>query len=399
MTQMTLITNPMTNPVTLDVVVMSESSRTDAMRIWNSLESQIGSGRLMSSAIWTETWLNHFGKEIPHQFLVANRNGEPRGICLLTRGVGQRNGPVRTHTLHVGTSGEPEADSVCVEYNTLLVHNEDRLPFQKALWKHIESNDTWDEFRLDGFEEHDVLEWIQSDPRWSFVTKPARYFDLTLIRDNGCNVLNTLGTQTRSAVRKSLRLSGNHVCEWAETTAQAESIFHELIELHQARWQSAGHPGCYSSRRFKEFHFELLNRLVPLGLMGLFRVRNEAGTIGCDQVFIDNNRACLYQGGRILPADHRISTGVIVDYLLIEECRRRRLDAVDFLAGDSPHKRRLSTDGNPLVWAVIRRPRLKHQVIDGLRSIKNVIQQTFFGAGTTQAKMTDSTLQLDGFVQ
>lgn len=352
----------------------------------------------MSSSIWTSTWLSHFGKQIPHQFLVAYRNGQPRGICLLTHGVGERNGPIRTRTLHIGTSGEREADSVCVEYNTILVRDEERFPFQKALWEHIESKEAWDEFRLDGFEEHDVLEWLQSDSRWAFVSKPARYFDLTSTRDQGCDILGALGTQTRSAVRKSLRLSGQHVCEWAETASHAEDIFHELVELHQARWQADGHPGCYSSRVFKEFHLDLLNQLVPLGLMGLFRVRNESGTIGCDQVLIDRNRACLYQGGRILPADHRISTGVIVDYLLIEECCRRRIDAVDFLAGDTPHKRRLSTHSTPLIWAVMRRPQLKHRLIDGLRHIRNVVLQKFSGNRSLQMNVTDMPSQLDGLV-
>jgi CelD/BcsL family acetyltransferase involved in cellulose biosynthesis len=133
--------------------------------------------------------------------------------------------------------------------------------------------------------------------------------------------------------------------------------------------------------------------------MGLFRVRNEAGTIGCDQVLIDNNRACLYQGGRTLPADHRISTGVIVDYLLIEECCRREIDAVDFLAGDTPHKRRLSTHSTPLIWAVIRRPRLKHRLINGLRYIRNVVQQKLLGKGAVQMQATEIPSQPDGFAQ
>lgn len=345
------------------------------MNIWQKLETDLSSARMMASATWTDTWLTHFGQSIPHQFVIAYRGDTACGIALIVEGIGQRNGPVKTRTFHLGTAGELEMDSVCVEYNTLLVHPNDQLEFQQAIWNWAGQQDDWEEFRLDGFHENDVSGWVAADSRWTVVTKPARYFDVKASRDSNVEPLTLLGPQTRSAIRRSLRRAGSNQCEWAETVADAEQIFAEMTELHQARWNSDGKPGCYSSRIFHDFHLDLLHRLVPKGLMGLFRVKGDEGTIGCNQVLIDQNRVCIYQSGRILPTDHRLSAGVVVDYMLIEESRRRGFDAVDFLAGDSPHKRRLSTHSTPLAWAIYRRPSLKHSLIDGLRTVKHAIRR------------------------
>ena len=334
----------------------------------------------MVSSIWTETWLNHFGPLIPHQFMIAYRGEMPCGICLLTTGVGQRSGPMTIQTYHLGTSGEPECDSACVEFNSLLSRPEDQNDFQLAIWEWVSARADWDEFRLDGFVQDEVQDWLSNNPGWKIDSKPSWYFDLEQARQSNQETIAMLGPQTRSAIRRNMRRSGTTHCEWAETVRQAEEIFAELITLHQVRWNADGLPGCYSSQVFREFHFELLNRLVPLELMGLFRVRNEQGTIGCDQVMIDNHRACLYQGGRIIPNDHRISTGVIVDYLLIEECRRRGLSAVDFMAGDTTHKQRLSTNCSRLIWAVYRRPNFKNGLISGLKYAKQAFERSFRGS-------------------
>jgi CelD/BcsL family acetyltransferase involved in cellulose biosynthesis len=58
--------------------------------------------------------------------------------------------------------------------------------------------------------------------------------------------------------------------------------------------------------------------------------------------------------------------------LCICECLRRGYDAVDFLAGDTEHKRRLSTHHAELAWVVWRRPNLKNSAIDAMRRIKQV---------------------------
>ncbi len=122
---------PQMEPLRLELLGSSE--RSAAINLWRQIESSLSNRRLMCSSIWTDTWLNHYGALVPHQFVIAKRGQTACGMALLTKGVAQHAGPFAVRTWHVGTAGEPDADSVCIEYNSLLVCDEDRNAFSRLL--------------------------------------------------------------------------------------------------------------------------------------------------------------------------------------------------------------------------------------------------------------------------
>ena len=72
----------------------SQRRRTECWR-GNRSSSNSATGSLATSWIWTATWLDAYGDEIEHWFVVAESGGNgPVGIALLTRGHGQRRGPL-----------------------------------------------------------------------------------------------------------------------------------------------------------------------------------------------------------------------------------------------------------------------------------------------------------------
>lgn len=354
--------------------MLPASSRAEAMFLWRSLELELGNRRLMCSSVWTDTWLDHFGSLVPHQFAVRMVNGCAEGIALLTQGVDRHAGPFALNTWHVGTAGEADADSLCVEYNTLLCRFEDRICFAHELLMWVADRSNADEFHLDGFESACVRKLQVQSPEITLDSKPSHFFDLATTYATGEDPIMQLTPRTRGKIRRTLRYLGDVRCEWAATAQRAEQIFRELVELHQARWKSVGKPGSYSSRRFFDFHLDLLHRAVPLGMMGFFRVHVNNQTIGCTQILIDDNRALVYQSGRIAVAGP-ISLGVAIDYLCIRECLQRRYDAIDFLAGNAVHKQRLSTNSSDLAWLTWRRPNLKNATVDAMRRLKSATIQ------------------------
>ncbi len=359
---------------TLSLDVLGPSSRVEAMRLWSELEARLSNRRLMCSAVWTDTWLTHFGSQIPHRFAVARRGEIPCGIALLTSGIGQHAGPFPLKTWHVGTAGEPDADSVCVEYNTLLVSEADRHDFADALRRWTFAQSECDEFRMDGFTDHDLNRLLSSESPAFIQRKLSRYFDLKMTRDEGVDPITRLSYNTRATIRRSIRLLGQPQGEWIDTLPRAESAFLEMVELHQARWQAAGEPGSYASNRFHSFHLDLMHRLVPRGQMKMFRVASGERLIGGLQLLIDDNRVLVYQAGWAECAGNT-SPGVLIDYLCLAESQRRGYDAFDLLAGDSVHKQRLTTHANELVWATWRKPHLKNSVLDSLRTLKRVLKR------------------------
>ncbi|MEK6261012.1 MAG: GNAT family N-acetyltransferase [Planctomycetota bacterium] len=363
---------PRRGPLRLEL--LGPAARSAAMPLWREVEASLSNRRLMCSSVWTDTWLSHYGALVPHRFAIARRDGKPCGMALLTSGVGQHAGPFPLRTWHVGTAGEPDADSVCVEYNSLLVRNEDRLDFARQLVAWIDSQSDCDETHLDGFASGDIAPLLADNPKGLVTRRPSRYFDLRAARQANVEPMVLLGRRTRASLRRSMRQLDQPSGEWASSAERAEEMLHQLIERHQARWIALGQRGAYASRRFREFHFDLVHRLVPIGAMGLYRVTSPSGVLGCSQVFLDDNRALLYQSGWS-PQSGDVSSGLVVDYLCLAECQRRGLDQFDFLAGDSDYKRRLSTHEAELAWTVWRRPRLKFAVLDTLRQIKRVFSR------------------------
>ena len=360
------------SPGILTLHLRERDQTQDCLQIWQTLEAQFEDVPLMCSSVWTSTWIEQYGDLVPYSFVVASRDQIPCGICLLTEGVEQFDGPLPIKTLHLGTAGEPAADSVCVEYNSLLIQPADLSVFMKALLELLSDHPTWDSLNFDGFDSIELENGDLSFPEISVRKIESRYFDLQLIRDEEREVISGFGYSTRKNLRKNMKTYGNLTTEWAETIEQAESIFSDLVTLHQTRWQKEGQPGSYASERFTRFHEALIQKLIPTGQMGLFRVKIDDAVIGCVQVLIDRNRVLCYQGGSA-EYQGKLSPGVITDYLCIEECFQRGFDAYDFLAGNSHHKQKMSTHHSYLTWAQIQRPRWKFTALNALRKIKQTM--------------------------
>lgn len=355
-------------------IIIHDCKQTDyCLKLWSSLETQFEHVPLMCSHVWTSTWIEHYQDLVPYSFVVASKDNIPCGICLLVEGVDQHDGPLSLKTQHLGTAGEPAADSVCVEYNALLVQPEDQHIFITELLSTLSKNDVWDSMQFDGFASEELEPWGLPEQEITIHKVESHYFDLKQIRDEEREVISGFGYSTRKNLRKNMKSYGNLTTEWAENIEQAHSIFTDLVTLHQTRWQKEGLPGSYASERFTNFHKALIEKLIPTGQMGLFRVKIEGKVIGCVQVLVDRNRILCYQGGS---AEYKgkLSPGVITDYLCIEECFKRDFDAYDFLAGNSHHKQKMSTTHRYLTWAQIKRPRWKFTALNALRKIKQTLK-------------------------
>lgn len=358
-----------TNPSALSICLYDSQQKDECLALWKTLEEELTEVPLMCSHTWTSTWIEHYGDLIPYSFAVATKEEKPCGICLVTEGVAQFDGPLAINTLHIGTAGEPAADSVCVEYNAILAPEEDQQSFISGLIDLLNESPEWDCLRFDGFTSNDLEAWNVATEETTIRKAESHYFDLKVIRDEEREVISGFGYSTRKNLRKNMKSYGDLTTEWAESIEEAESIFADLVTLHQARWQKEGEPGSYASDRFTAFHKDLIQKLIPTQEMGLFRVKIAGEVVGCVQVLVDRNRVLCYQGGS---AEYKgkLSPGVITDYLCIEECFKRGFDAYDFLAGDTHHKQKMSTHHGYLTWAQIKRPRWKFTALNALRKIK-----------------------------
>ena len=348
--------------------------RTLVSEIWGDLETKLANDSIVCSWDWTETWLKYYGDLVPHYFAVGDCAGIPCGVALISQGVDRRCGPFRVQSRHLGTAGEPDADSVCVEYNRLLVAPANREAFVSALVAAIRREANWDEFILDGFAPEDAELLLRAEPSLVAERRVCRAVDLQTAGEMGGEILTALKTNTQKKIRRSLRGFGAIQTEWADTAEHALDILNELIDLHQRRWEQTGEPGSFSSARFAAFHRELVPRLFVKGAVLLFRARSTLGTIGCLYSFIEHGRVLFYQSGLATVDDNKLKPGLVTHALCMQDSMERGLTEYNFLAGDSRYKQELSTMERELVWASARQRRMKFFIVDSLRRARQRVR-------------------------
>jgi hypothetical protein len=344
---------------------------TVAMREWRDLERRVASDSISSSWEWTTGWIRHFGGSVPHQILVAREQGIVRGMCLLTYPE-EQIGPFTVRTVHLGTAGERDRDSLCIEYNRLLVDELYRKPMAFSLLKYLREDPSWDLLRFEGLAPEEAQVLKEAEPDFVLTAKESPYCNLSCDLSSGPEPLyERLGNSTRTNLKRKLRQWGEVRIEWVEELSQARTIYHDLIRLHQERWEAAGMPGSFSSRPFRDFHWDLIHSLLRSGKVSLVRVSNKEGVIGCVLSYIERKTLLFYQMGTNQEFA-RGSPGMITIYLVMEEAARRGYERFDFLAGEGEHKQRLSTGMNQLVWADYQRSNLKMGTIENLRHAKRL---------------------------
>lgn len=338
---------------------------------WQQLEQRLTEVPLAASHTWTNCWLRHYADLVPSTILTLERNDETVGAALITRGVGQKQGPVPLRTLHLGTAGEPLGQSVCVEYNDLLAQPADRATFIAALRGWIDRQRGIDDIRIDGWAAKELAPWTDGAKEAASRLRDCRYFDLDQARLRNVEPIELLGRSTRQNLRRLIRKYGDLETTWAESLEEADDIFRELVELHQARWKADGQPGAFASRRFEQFQRDLLVRGLGERKVVAFRVKHEGVTVGALLLLADRNRLLDYLSG-FAPFDQKPSPGLVTHFLCLNEALRRGYSAYDFLVGDKRHKDNLSTDSQSLAWTVLRRRTLRNRAIDGLKRLKSV---------------------------
>jgi Acetyltransferase (GNAT) domain len=364
------------------------ATATEIEPIWHTIETRVASGDISSSWAWTRTWLDNYGDLVPHRFAIGERD-EPVAIALITEGIGQRVGPLPIRTVHIGTAGEPDSETVRVQYNRLLAAQSDTTDFLLGILALLNRSDRrWDEIRLDGFMPRDIDMISRSSQEIEFEREVCYVTELRSIHESGGSVISALGGDTAKKIRRNLRrleeTLGPVKVHWAESIEDARAIFAEMCVLHQARWESIGSPGVFASPRFAGFHRDIIERLFREGGIGLARVVAGDTTIGCDYTFREHNRLLAYQWGLAHLDDKRISVGMVVAAMVMQSALERGIDEYDHLAGDIFYKRQLSTTARELVWARAKRG-ARIQVIYKLAEAKRrALQLPPFRPRTTQ---------------
>jgi CelD/BcsL family acetyltransferase involved in cellulose biosynthesis len=346
MSKMTPTTVPLDATTLRIVAVRDEAQLPDLAPRWNELSEDVP----FRAWEWMHTWWRHYrgwGREL-FTLLVVDGQDDVVGIAPWYLESSVRRGRV----VRFLGSGE-----VCPDYLTILCPAELRPQVGRRLadWLATEGAAQWHLLDLTGVEEADAAIDCLGRRLAEYAHKVDRQFDLscwrTALPDDWPQFLATLTKSRRERTRYLLRRamdSGRGVVHRVETEDDLARGFDVLVDLHQKRRRSLSQAGCFTSRRFTEFHREVAGRFLASGKLRLLWTELDGRPMSADYGFVGGDTVYYYQSG-FEPELSSESPGwislAVSLKLAIEEGYRN----FDFLRGDESYKTSWQAAARPLV--------------------------------------------------
>lgn len=339
---------------------------------WNRLAGEVPFRRWE----WLEAWWLHFAEERDELFVLTVRDaqGELVGLAPWYRrpicGLGR--------VVRFLGSGE-----VCSDYLTILAEDSHREAVIQAIvdWLRGTARRTWDAIELQAV--------AVDDPNTQALAErfAAAGHLVHRVRNQSCwrlefpesweAYLAGLSRTRRGMARKLTRTcfdTGRAVPRWAENATQFEHGWKILVDLHQRRQRTLGHPGCFATARFEAFLKLAARRLFAQGRARLQWIELDGCPVAVELDLVSDDTVYLYQSG-IEPelVDQRPG------WLGTLTALRRTLDDhfryYDFIRGDEEYKAHWRAQPIELVDLRIVSDRQVSHVRDQLWRLLQVLKQ------------------------
>ncbi|HYZ85190.1 MAG TPA: GNAT family N-acetyltransferase [Bryobacteraceae bacterium] len=323
---------------------------------------------------WTTVWLETFGAELSPRILIFEANGRAVGACVLSKSnVGLKLLPIRR--LSLNAAGESMLDTTYIEFNDLLCAPGWNDPICLAIASYLE-REHWDELALPGFKDGAALKRLRvnfASLDYTEVRHPSYYVDLAAIRESGSSFESVLKSSNRKHLRQNIRYHselGPLKLEWAEDLDGALATLEQLADMSQARSEAVGRRGIFQSAKFMKFHRTLISRCFGKGSVSLLRLKAGEHTVGLLYNLLQNGKVYFYQCGFRYSEDKRLSPGTVTIAFAIDHYVAQGLNEFDFLSGETPYKRWMSTGSRDLVWGVFRKRNARAAMLQAFRRIR-----------------------------
>lgn len=347
---------------------------------WSDLHRKSPHSSFYLSPDWTAAWVETFGELLQPQFLVFKADELAVGACLLVE-VREPRGPFNVKRIYLNTAGGDPADRTLMEFNNLLCLGGWEDEVAEALGAHLRGLE-WDEFAIEGIVPGPVLSAIQSrcfpDLSPELSTMPRLWVDLDQLRRTGSGYEDSLSSNTREQIRRSMKLykqMGEVLADVAADLTTAQDYFDEMCRLHQASWQARGETGAFAPGRRLDFHRELIGRAFPNGGIQMMKVSAGDETIGILYNFVERGKVYFFQSGFQYRPEKHLKPGLVTHSMAVRFCQEAGFSEYDLLAGDAQYKRSLAKNSRPMAWVVFARPRIKLRLIEALRACKRRVRK------------------------
>lgn len=347
--------------------------------IWSRLVAERAETSAFLSASWIAACLEYErGARSAKAFLWRGTDGEVVGSAIVWKDRGKLGPfPVSRSLLN-----SPGVLGLGTERNDVLVLADYTEAVRADLSALLES-EAADEVDLIGVRSELLRSLRSSWPRgyWNGYESIAPRVSLDCLSDGEDAYLSSLSSNTRSQIRRSIRLYaeeyGDPKYEVARTPEKAQAWFDELLNLHDARWRARDVQSGFPQEA-RRFHSQLIERhcveVEPDRLRAdVARVTFGETPVGYLYHLVFRLHVHFVQSGFMYEEDGRLKPGMVSHFLSIQDAIDSGLQTYDFLGGAAEPVRYASSLSNSeakLAWAQLPAPTLRMDLLEGMRRAK-----------------------------
>ena len=254
------------------------------------------------------------------------------------------------------SNGESRLEETCADYLDVLCREGVETESVDALARTLQDRRTHgcDFLQLSSVpDESPLRRWAVGTGAWNGGLQEQSYGASFVADLTGGfeSYLKSLSPNSRYQARRLLRSveSERLTFELATDARDIELFYEDLVRLHQARFAQAGLPGCFSSKRFTEFHRSLAHQLVASGGAILARLSDGGRSLAVVQGYVARNRFYYYLAGTVMNSHVGVrSPGIATHLLLKAHLAERGIVAYDYMRGATRLKTQFAPVQRPL---------------------------------------------------
>ncbi len=331
---------------------------------------------------WINLWHQVFQKS--GRYAICDEGGTITAIFpfYFTRNADRRLPFVRWNELCLMATGS----IICTDYADFPATQSTRSAWGEGLAQFLQNVPNWDVIRFS-----DVL--MDSNAYTLFEAMRARGYETIVMDRSHCPYfdldfenVDAFIRRKPSHFRKNLmrRVRNiNNQCniryESDVTPEVLESLFDNLVRLHNIRKETKGISGIFGNPYFKKFHSGAFRWYASRGQLFVPRLLDGDKVIAIRYAFIDKGVYYGYQTG-MDPAYSTFSPGEVLTYYIIEDLKKRGIRRFDFLRGAEKHKFNWSTNETVLKDLLVFRNSLRGLGIFGyIKGLKRLRESELVG--------------------
>jgi CelD/BcsL family acetyltransferase involved in cellulose biosynthesis len=347
---------------------------------WDALAG----GCVFRSWSWLSTWWRHYGVgsrgRALRVFLAFEQQSHTAEALLGVLPCYLQSSWTKGRVLRLLGDGE-----VCSDHLGLLAASRGGQEVSEAVAEHVSARDDWDLLEFEAVDDadlasqrlHEVLALndcavsrLRGQRTWAIDLPPTWDEFLALQSKSHRKQLRQMERRTLQANRAQWRLVGS--------MDEFSAAWPVLVDLHQRRRHSLGEAGCFSSRRWAAFHWEVAQRLLARGRLRLSVLKLDGQPVAAEYHLAGDCATYAYQGG-VEPQRLSDEPGQLSTICSIQRAIAEGHAHFDLLRGDEPYKahwRAVPSEACRLVAAPPRTwPKLRHTAWNASRGVVSAAKQ------------------------